>query len=90
MNPTHKRVPIEIEALQWTGDNILQVEAFLSGTPHMITPCHLNFSPAPFYVDIYTKKGLVPSKVSDYFIKEPNGDLDVYSEKDFKKLYEEL
>jgi hypothetical protein len=86
----YKRIPVEVDAIQWTGDNIKEIERFLSGTPHIITPCHHKYSDFPFYVDVYTKKGLISSRKDDYFVREENGEIDVYSLKDFKRLYEEV
>jgi hypothetical protein len=86
----YKRIANEVDAIQWTGNNISDIKVFLLGTPHIITPCHLKFADAPYYVDIYTSRGVVPSRVNDYFIKEQNGEVDVYSEKEFKKLYKEI
>jgi hypothetical protein len=86
----YRRIPFEVDAIQWTGDNIEEVREFLTGTPHIITPCHLEYSDVPFYVDVYTKYGMAPSRKNDYFVKEQDGEMCVYSLKDFEKVYEEL
>lgn len=76
--------PVEILAIQWTGDNKADID---------------NFTNENFEIDfdellIPTKEGVMRAIVGDWVIKEPfpTGDRDFYPCKNeiFKKTYKEL
>ena len=87
----YKRIAHEVEVLQWTGDNILEVVDFLTGTPHIISPCHLIHAEAPFYIDVYTRgHGKVSARLHDYLVRDNDSEVEIVTKSLFNKLYEEV
>jgi hypothetical protein len=60
--------PVEIEALQWTGDNGAEVQSFLGGVTH-----GFGFVKGD-YVDIGTREGLMVASKGDWIIKGVKGE----------------
>lgn len=72
----YRKKPIEIEALQWTGQNHREMWEFLGGSPDN----YMTASNENFYIDhskverglvIKTSEGDMIAGVNDYIIKEP-------------------
>lgn len=85
----YRKIPHEVEVLQWTGDNIIEVMKFLKGCPHIITPCFLE-KKAPFYVEIVSLEGKMSVALNDYIVKDVDGECHSYKPKVFAKNYEEV
>lgn len=71
-----RKIPIEIEALKWTGQNHREMWEFLGGSQND----HMESSNENFYIDhnkvergliIKTSEGDMIARVNDYIIKEP-------------------
>ena len=87
----YRRIPQEVDVVQWTGDNIIELVDFLSNTIHIISPCHLIHAEAPFYIDVYTKSsGKVSSRLNDYLVKDKDNEVEIFTPNLFKKLYKEI
>ena len=76
----YRQKPIKVEALQYTGYNLLEVLDFTKGTV-----ASLNTSNP---VTVKTLKEVMHLNTGDYIVKTPKKELCVYKEALFKQLYE--
>ncbi|MFB4472159.1 hypothetical protein ACDI16_04280 [Oceanobacillus caeni] len=76
----YRKKPVEIDAIQWTGDNVKEVSNFISGT-HSILP----FAGIVF---IETLEGKMEANVGDYIIKGVKGEFYPCKPDIFKQTYE--
>lgn len=74
--------PIEIEAVQWTGDNIVEVKKFAEG--HIGTYSHSS------RIAVSTTEGRSFAYPGDYIIKGINGKFYPCEPDIFEKTYEEI
>nr|DAI07899.1 MAG TPA: PGDYG protein [Caudoviricetes sp.] len=74
--------PIEVEAVQWTGDNTEEIEEFAKGHIYrdLLEKCLL----------IKTLEGSMKAIISDYIIKDVNGGFYSCKPDIFEKTYEEI
>lgn len=87
----YRRIPHEVEVLQWTGDNIDEVRDFLVGTAHIISPCHLPHAESPFYIRIYANTfGHSTARLYDYLVRHKDNEVELYTPRHFDRLYEEI
>ena len=74
--------PIEVEAIQWTGDNTKEIQMFTKG--HLFECEHNN------KLLIITLEGDIHANIGDYIIKGINGEFYPCKADFFKKTYEEI
>lgn len=84
----YRTKPMEVEAIQWTGENKDEVEAFVTGA--LIDFLMKLNARIPIAVYIHTSKGYMIARHGDYIVKL--ADDDYYSCKPdvFKQKYEEI
>lgn len=75
----YRKRPVEIEALQWNGDNLEEIKEF---TKDYATFCGLTGD-----LIIETLEGSMIAKVSDYIIKGVNGEFYPCDSEIFRKTY---
>lgn len=74
--------PIEVEAIQWTGDNTTEVEKFINWRA-----CQNIYGKS---MVIETPKGEIEALTGDYIIKDVDGEFYPCKPDIFKKTYEEI
>ena len=77
--------PIEIEAIQWTGENLTEIKAFCT-YENGIEMCFKNGE----YLWIQTREGQLKAQVRDYIIKGIEGEFYPCAESIFRKSYTEV
>lgn len=99
----YKKKPLIIEAVQWTGDNLIEITAFLRKIPTEKIISEINSSELAqknwkehektLYhkgITIATLEGDMTASVSDYIIKGIEGDFYSCKEEIFNKTYESI
>lgn len=71
-----------VEALQWTGKNIVGMSSFLQCDVHAILPGRMKTSGHP--------QGDFEARVADWIIKEPDGKIQVLGPVDFDRKYQTI
>lgn len=66
---TYRKKPVVIQAVQWTGENEVEVQDFLKLTDH----AHVGYVKGS-YVDIGTLEGVMVASIGDYIIKGVKGE----------------
>lgn len=95
----YRKKPVVIEALQWTGDNVVEITEFMRGAPYDLiaqkqtiteigvgTHTHLSH----FDLVIHTLEGEHNSSIGDYIIKGIAGEFYPCKPDIFQKTYEEV
>lgn len=74
---TYRKRPVAVRALQWTGDNIDEVTAFMHPQkPIYVNDLpHVNFTNADDLVGIETLNGVVVAKKGEWIIRGVQGEL---------------
>jgi hypothetical protein len=88
---THfRKRPVLVEAIQWTGSNIIDVMAFMSPQEpvYVNNLSHMKFSNADDLVGIQTLEGLVVASKGDWIIRGVAGELYPCKPDIFKATYE--
>lgn len=75
----YKRKPVEVEAIQWTGDNFLDIKEFTDGGAHVYNKC--------LFID--TKVGQMIADSGSYIVKGATDDVFVHEPDIFEATYEE-
>jgi hypothetical protein len=78
----YRKKPVEIEAIQWTGENCLEVDNF-------ITVEHDTF-PAMGFIEIPTLEGIMTANKGDYIIKGVQGEFYPCKPDIFEVTYERV
>ena len=76
----YKKKPVEIEAIQFTGDNYKEVEEFVG------QPLYISYG----MVAIPTLEGIMRCKVNNYVIKGVRGEFYPCDREIFEETYEEF
>jgi hypothetical protein len=73
----YRKRPVVIEAIQWTGDNILDVMTFMSPQEpvYVNNLSHMKFTNADDLVGIQTLEGLMVASKGDWIIKGVVGEV---------------
>lgn len=78
----YRKLPVEIEAIEWTGDNIIEIGKFLGGR---------NFSHDKWYgLRIHTLEGTHDATVGDFIIKGVKGEFYPCKPDIFAQTYETI
>ena len=80
MNKKYRKKPVIIEAIQWTGKNLSEIDNFMGG---------LVENKGTTLV-IYTLEGDMEASIGDYIIKGVNGEFYPCKPDIFDKTYEEV
>ena len=56
----YRKKPVEIEAIQWTGDNLVEISQFMT---------HGRYDAATKTIQIETLEGTMAANIGDYIIK---------------------
>lgn len=76
----YKKKPVTIEAIQWTGKNLSEIDNFMGGTVENKGATLV----------IYTLEGDMEASIGDYIIKGVNGEFYPCKPDIFAKTYEEV
>jgi hypothetical protein len=76
--PKYKKKPVIIEAIQWTGNNVKEVQEFIGNNGYVKGD----------YVDIGTLEGLMAASVGDYIIKGVKNEIYPCKPDIFEQTYE--
>ncbi|MFM5138428.1 hypothetical protein [Aeromonas rivipollensis] len=79
--PVYRKKPIEVEAIQWTGKNLGDIERF-------VKPCHLFFDSQG--IKIRTKEGVKLANVGDFVIRDIAGECFLHPPAIFAALFEQV
>ncbi|MFV0515782.1 MAG: hypothetical protein ACK5MV_00080 [Aminipila sp.] len=79
----YRKKPVVIEAVQWSGDNELDVALFMDRT---IKKNDKN----SYHLDIQTLEGVMTASIGDYIIKGVNGEFYPCKPDIFEKTYEKV
>lgn len=98
----YRKLPIEIEAKQWNGQNIVEIYNFLEGTNYESEAEGVKTEGKNFYIKfenggcqlgsliIKTLEGDMKANIGDYIIKGVNGEFYPCKLDIFKKTYEKV
>lgn len=78
----YRKKPVEIEAIQWKGDNFIEIDNFIT--------CEHYTYPSVGIVKIYTLEGIMVATVGDYIIKGVQGEFYPCRQSIFKQTYEKV
>ncbi|RMI79777.1 hypothetical protein ABNB56_07210 [Streptococcus iniae] len=81
----YRKKPIEVDAIQWTGENIDEMCLFLGSNNLTIER-----SPTKNHLYFWTSQGMALAKKGDYIIKEIDGEFYPCKEKIFSKTYDKI
>lgn len=76
----YKKKPVIIEAVQWTGENLSEIDNFVGGS--------INIKGTSLI--IHTLEGDMEASINDYIIKGVNGEFYPCKPDIFSKTYEEV
>lgn len=79
----YKKKPVEIEALQWSGDNVVEIVEFCSA-------CYHYYRDNTPVLMIETLEGPMRASVGDYVIKGIKGEFYACKPDIFKLTYDEV
>lgn len=78
----YRKIPVVIEALQFTGENHEEVENWSKGAVHRIKPS--------WVMEIHTLEGILKVSVNDYVIKGVKGEFYPCKPDIFRLTYEKV
>ncbi|MGY3942160.1 hypothetical protein [Aeromonas tecta] len=79
--PRYRNKPVEIEALQWTGHNLTEIQ-------RLVKPCHLFFDQEG--MKFRTAIGTIPANIGDFIVKAVDGSCCPCPPKLFAAVYERV
>ena len=95
----YRKRPVIIDAIQWTGDNLIEVQKFIENIDELH---NYGYRAAEDAWDVYSKmvkdeglkintlEGKMSAKIGDYIIRGIEGENYPCDEKIFKKTYEKV
>ncbi len=84
--PRVREKPPEVDALQWDGTNTAEIQTFC-GDSYPVTPREINTRPI---LEIQTHRERERAAVSDWFIKDPRGEITTETDEIYKETHENL
>lgn len=81
----YRKKPIDVDAIQWTGENIDEMCLFLGSNNLTIER-----SPTKNHLSFWTSQGMALAKKGDYIIKEIDGEFYPCKKDIFAKTYEKI
>ncbi len=82
----YRKKPVEIEALQWTGQNHKEVSNFCRNSYFF----HIEIDKSSTTIYIETSKGTIIAKEGDYIIKDGKGEYYPCKEDVFNLTYDKI
>ncbi len=80
----YKKKPVEVEAIQWTGDNTIEkLKKFFNGAEAYLIP-------ETKIISIMTLKGTMIAEVGDYIIKDVQGEIYPCKPDIFEQTFKEV
>ena len=98
----YRKLPVEIEEIQWNGQNVVDTYNFLEGTNHQCESDGVKTEGKNFYIRfdnggctlgsliIKTLEGDMKANLKDYIIKGVNGEFYPCKPDIFEKTYEKV
>ena len=87
----YRKKPIVIEAIQWTGDNLFDVAAWMNDIPNSgWKVVHYEEGKAVYRIEISTLEGTMTAGKGDYIIKGIKGELYPCKADIFEASYDEV
>lgn len=83
----YRKKPVEIEAIQWKGDNLEEISMFM-GRVFTNTPSIPVFQSGS--IPIFTLEGRMNASVGDYIIKDVKGEFYLCKPDIFEQTYERI
>lgn len=83
-----RKKPVEVDCIQWTGDNIEEIMSFCGPKAHDIYQINLANMPTEYSLIIHTLEGNHRATIGDYIIKGVNGEFYPCKEEIFHKTYD--
>jgi hypothetical protein len=80
----YRKMPVEIEAIQWTGNNLAEIEEFV------VNEGGKQFDTVGDSLFIHTLEGSMRAKPTDYIIKGVKGEFYPCDESIFRITYEQV
>lgn len=80
----YRKKPVEIEAVQWTGDNLPIIVAFMQKVPQ----CDLTMGNEKVFIN--TLEGTMTASIGDYIIKGVKGEFYPCKPDIFEQIYYEV
>ena len=80
----YRKMPVEIEAIQWTGNNLAEIEEFV------VDEGGKQFDTVGDCLFIHTLEGSMKAKPTDYIIKGVKGEFYPCDESIFRITYEQV
>lgn len=80
----YRQIPIVCEAVQWTGDNLDEINELIGGAAHVYSGC--------LFINTENNGELIPDR-SDYILKSGTENfpiIRVVTQEVFEKVYEEV
>jgi len=84
----YRKLPVEIEAVEWTGSNEKEIETFSSGKVNRYTAYEGNTPIETDYLKINTLEGVMTASKGDYIIKGVQNEYYPCKPDIFNKTYE--
>lgn len=87
-----RKLPVEIDAIRWTGDNIIEVMAFMSPSEpiYVNNLSHMKFTNADDIVGIQTLEGIMIANKGDWILRGIKGELYPCKSDIFFATYKEI
>ena len=79
----YRKKPVVVEALQWTGDNLVEIADFIKDTER-----YFEIDSPNKEIKIGTLEGIMTANVNDYIIKGIKGELYPCKPDIFEKIYD--
>lgn len=83
-----RKKPVEIECVQWTGQNVSEIMSFCGSAAHDIYQINLANMPVEYSLIIKTLEGNMRAEPGDYIIKGVHGEFYPCKPDVFKETYE--
>ena len=86
-----RKRPVEIDAIQWTADNMEEMKKFLTGAIYWFSPeMGKSLDKKNWTLCVITYEGTSVCSVGDWIIKKGDGRFYSHKDKEFVLLYEEV
>ncbi len=82
--PHYRKVPVEIEAVRWTGDNLPEIAELTQGSKEV------QADSASSHLFVHTLEGRMRCSVGDWLIKGVEGGFYAVANEEFQGSYEEI
>ena len=90
MKDLYQRRPVQVQAVQWMGDNVNEIMELLDkqSQPRLSLRLAANAKELHWILQVATDGGTVNLVLSDWLIIAPQGDIAIHGSEEFTLLYE--